>query len=72
MKIKLRLYDNDFDKEENWGQLFATKLAKDFDIENIFIPSIYKSKDFSDLIKNTNKEEAITVLEQEINNILPF
>ena len=66
------LYDNDFDKEENWGQIFATKLAKDFDIENIFIPSIYKSKDFSDLIKNTNKEEAITILEQEINNILPF
>lgn len=66
------LYDNDFDKDENWGQIFAEKLSKEFDIENVFIPTIYKSKDFSDLIKNTNKEEAITILEQELNNILPF
>lgn len=66
------LYDNDFDKEENWGQIFAKKLSKEFDIDNIFIPAIYKSKDFSDLIKNTNKEKSITILEQELNNILPF
>ena len=66
------LYDNDFDKEQNWGQLFAKKLADKFDIENVFIPSIYESKDFSDLVKNYNKEHAIDVLTQEIDNIIPF
>lgn len=50
------LYDNDFDKEINWGQKFADELCNDYDfLKNSIIPKQYKSKDISDLTNNLNK-----------------
>jgi len=49
------LYDNDYDKEKNWGQIFAQSLIDDYGFSNLIIPNKFKSKDFSDLVKNVNK-----------------
>jgi len=64
------LYDNDFNKEVNWGQTFAEKLAVDLGLINIFIDDKYQSKDFSDLVKNTNREQAKEILTETM--MLPF
>jgi hypothetical protein len=56
------LYDNDFDKEVNWGQQFGKELSEMYFLPQIEIPSIYKSKDFSDLVKNHGKAEAKGIL----------
>lgn len=61
------LYDNDYDKKINYGQEFAQKLSDEFNIKNIVIPSRYKSKDFSDLIKNHGEEKAKKILKKLIN-----
>lgn len=45
------LYDNDFDKKENWGQLFSNELANEYGLINLVIPDEFKCKDFSDLVK---------------------
>lgn len=66
------LYDNDFDKSSNWGQIFANKLSKELDIENIYINSLYKSTDISDLIKNHGVIKARKILFEAMDNILPF
>lgn len=58
------LYDNDFDKKENWGQIFAEKFTDNFDAINIKIPSELKSKDFSDLFKKHGKKIACSELEK--------
>lgn len=54
------LYDNDFDKEQNWGRQFGKKLADKFNLIQIEIPDNYSAKDFSDLVYlhgyNTAKE----------------
>lgn len=50
------LYDNDFHKLENYGQIFGLKLASEFDLINIFIPTNYQSKDPSDLFFNHGRE----------------
>lgn len=69
------LYDNDFDKEENYGQIFAEKLCNEFNFKNIMIPSRYQCKDFSDLIKKYGKIKANSILkklieQKENNNIM--
>lgn len=46
------LYDNDFDKEKNWGQISSEKLSKHYGFYNVMIQDKWKSKDFSDLVKN--------------------
>jgi len=64
------LYDNDFDKEENWGRICGSKIANIMNIQQIEIPDKYKSKDFSDLIKNIKvlKNENIKdILNNKIN-----
>ena len=63
-------YDNDFDKEINWGRQFGDKLATEFGLIDIYIYYKYKSKDFSDLIKNTSIKEASRILLTEM--MLPF
>jgi len=63
-------YDNDFDKEVNWGKQFGNKLATEFGLIEIYIDDKYKSKDFSDLIKNTSITEASNILLKEM--MLPF
>lgn len=46
------LYDNDWNKSENWGQKHADKIILKYPyIKNIKIPSIHKSTDPADLIK---------------------
>lgn len=64
------LYDNDFDKETNWGREFGKKLSIEHDILQIEINSTYKSKDFSDLVSIHGKEKAKEVLIELIE--LPF
>jgi hypothetical protein len=64
------LYDNDFDKNPNWGRIFADKFAKEFGLVDSCIPSKYESKDFSDLVKNFGKEVASEILFRE--TLLPF
>ena len=64
------LYDNDYDKDPNWGRIFADKFAKEFGLVDSFIPDKYESKDFSDLVKNFGKEKADHILLYE--TLLPF
>lgn len=64
------LYDNDFDKDPNWGRIFADKFAKEFGLVDSFIPDKYKAKDFSDLVKNYNIEQAKHILLYE--TLIPF
>lgn len=66
------LYDNDYDKEKNWGQIYANKFCQENDIENLMIPSEYKCKDFSDLVKRHGKQKAHEIIEDLINNTIPF
>lgn len=51
-------YDNDFDKDTNWGKKFGTNLAQEFGLIPIFIPDEYKTKDPSDFAKFKGKKEA--------------
>ena len=50
------LYDNDFDKEVNYGRIDGIKLADTFNIEQIEIPESYKCKDPSDLYHKYGQE----------------
>lgn len=59
------LFDNDYDAEENWGQLNARefmKLYPNSNIENIIIDSKFKSKDPSDLNINMGKTKAYDII----------
>lgn len=63
------LYDNDFDKSTNYGQVFARELYEEYDLINIRIPDKYKAKDYTDLIKKYGKKQATNILSEEINRI---
>jgi|TARA_R110000744_G_scaffold46917_3_gene103575 hypothetical protein len=54
-KEVLVLYDNDFSKETNPGQMMAHRICKEYNLVNICIPSKYESKDPSDLVRNENR-----------------
>ena len=64
------LYDNDFKAEEkgeeNHGRVFGKKLADMFQLIQIEIPELYRSKDPSDLYKDWGKEVFITVMQSLI------
>ena len=60
------LYDNDYTKPDNPGQNMAEKICNKYNITNIKIPSRYKSKDISDLIKNFNISLTKSFLNREI------
>lgn len=66
------LYDNDFDKEQNWGRIAGEKLAEQFGFIQIEIPDEYKCKDFSDLVKQYGIDKAKEILELMINSVIPF
>lgn len=51
-------YDNDYDSEENWGQDYCKKLSDKFNIPYIFIPDIYETKDYSELVFKYSSEYA--------------
>ena len=61
------LYDNDYDKEINWGREFGLKLSEEFDLCQIEIDEEMKSKDFSDLVKNHGTKEAGEYLKSLLN-----
>jgi len=64
------LYDNDYDKDQNWGRQFGNKLADEYGFIQIEIDDVYKSKDFSDLVKN---HTAVVAKKYLLNAIkLPF
>lgn len=60
------LYDNDFDSKTNWGQKLGQELSAITAITNLKIEDKYKSKDFSDLVKNKGSK----IAEKEINNLI--
>jgi hypothetical protein len=64
------LYDNDYDKDVNWGREFGRKFARKYDVVHKEIESKYKSKDFSDLVKNHGYKFAKEYLEDLIS--VPF
>lgn len=64
------LYDNDFDKEKNWGRMFGEKLASEFNFIQIEIPEIHKAKDFSDLVSLEGYDKAKKILEELVET--PF
>lgn len=65
-------YDNDYDKEVNWGQKYAKVLSNEYDLDNVFIPSNYKVKDYSDSIKKYGVKITNNILIKEITKVLPF
>ena len=62
-------YDNDYEKEQNWGQLYANELCTNFNLKNIVIPSYFETKDFSDMIKKhsieTSKQWLLSTLQKK-------
>lgn len=56
------LYDNDFESDINHGRIDGIKIANTFNIEQIEIPSAYKSKDVSDLYHNHGGETVKKVI----------
>lgn len=70
----LLLYDNDFDSDINWGRQFGERLSNEFNFRQIEIDEKYKSKDFSDLVKNKGIKEAKLILNNIIEDALecPF
>lgn len=54
-KEVLVLYDNDYEKETNPGQMMAHRICKEYTLINICIPSEYRSKDPSDLVRNETR-----------------
>lgn len=68
--IKYSLYDNDFDKETNWGKKFGDTISRQFGLIEMYIPDEHKSKDFSDLVMNVGPNKAKLILEDQM--MLPF
>ena len=60
-------YDNDFNNEVNNGRNYGKAIADKFDLQQIEIPTEYKSKDPSDLYKNWGKEVFLNVINSLIN-----
>jgi hypothetical protein len=61
------LYDNDFENSNNPGQTMAVKICKKYGLDNLVIPSYYRSKDISDLIRDHGLEEAKNVITRKEN-----
>jgi hypothetical protein len=61
------LYDNDYNKTENWGQKLASKLLEKYNnLNNIIIDDEYKSTDFTDLYFNHGELKAIKIIKDKI------
>lgn len=59
------LYDNDFDNPRNPGQTMAAKICSTYGIDNLVIPSYYRSKDISDLVRDHGLQAARNVIERK-------
>lgn len=51
------LYDNDFNKEKNYGALYSKALSEKFNLIQITIPNEFRVKDTSDLCKEYGREQ---------------
>jgi hypothetical protein len=61
------LYDNDYNKEQNWGQIHANRVIEIYpQLKNITIPNSYQCTDISEVIYKFGKQEANYL----INNLL--
>ena len=66
-KHVLLMYDNDFNKvNKNPGQQMAAKICDKYNLINVCIPSLYESKDVSDLVRDHDKETANNII---LNNL---
>jgi DTW domain-containing protein YfiP len=66
----LIFYDNDYDKEENWGQIFSKRLEQETGFIGRCIDSKHEAKDFSDLVEKVGVKKAVEIFEREI--LMPF
>tara|TARA_R110000822_G_scaffold302649_2_gene426974 strand:+ start:23532 stop:24563 length:1032 start_codon:yes stop_codon:yes gene_type:complete len=64
------LYDDDFDKDYNIGEVLGAKLVEDQPIIQLTMPRKYLCKDFSDLVKKHGTETAKEIYKTEIE--LPY
>ena len=62
------LYDNDFSKEINYGDLYADDLSKQFGLIKLRLPDELKIKDTSDLCKRDGREKVKQVINKLISN----
>jgi hypothetical protein len=58
------LYDNDFNNPRNPGRVLGNKIASEFGLTQIEIPSDYLSKDFSDLVKTHGSQKSKNILKE--------
>jgi len=65
---KFILYDNDFDKQSNWGRIAAEKIAKSFpSFTQIELNEISRCKDISDFREMYGEEMTRTVIKTLVN-----
>ena len=60
------LYDNDYDKEKNYGRDFSIQLSELYNFKRIEIPEFFQSKDPSDLYYN----HGYKIFKQVLNQLL--
>lgn len=79
------LYDNDYTKEENYGEIHGKHIAETFGLIQLSIPNDLKAKDSSDLCKNNGRKgrevvrqtilglitQALHVEVQEVHTVKP-
>lgn len=56
------LYDNDYDKDNNYGHIYGRNISNEYGLTQIEIPSIYKSKDPFALRVNYGKDAFIKII----------
>lgn len=56
------LYDNDFTKDTNPGQTMALSICKEYELENICIPTELGAKDISDVMQIHGPVKAISLI----------
>ena len=66
------LYDNDYDKPDNPGRTLGKKLADEFGLNQIEIPSVFLSKDPSDMRYNHGWRPFVELMFKLIKQTNPF
>ena len=66
------LYDNDFDKETNWGKMYSDEICKNYNFIQLEIPLSYTAKDFSDFVELYGQEKARDFLLKLCSEHIPF
>lgn len=64
-KYQVIFYDNDFNKDKNYGELFAQKHSKKYDVPYIMLPN-NTEKDPSDFSKSYGRKELINVIKESL------